>query len=85
MIEYSRNWLWIVGNVVDQCIMMQEKDTPNIPKKEVKKNSILFPRKIILREIYLRVSLTWVLGSILQKIKLFFPFVFLGLYPLVYK
>jgi hypothetical protein len=61
------------------------KDTPYIPKKEVKKISILFPREIILREIYLRVSLTWVLGSILQKIQLFCPFVFLGLYPLVYK
>jgi hypothetical protein len=61
------------------------KDTPYIPKKEVKKKSILFPREIIVREIYLRVSLTWVLGSILQKIQLFCPFVFLCLYPLVYK
>jgi hypothetical protein len=61
------------------------KDTPYIPKKEVKKKSILFPREIILREIYFRVSLTWILGSVLQKIQLFCPFVFLGLYPLVYK
>jgi hypothetical protein len=74
-----------VGNVVDQCIMMQEKIYPTYPEKEVKENSILFPREIILREIYLRVSLTWVLGSILQKIQLFCPFVFMGLYPLVYK